>query len=405
MRKPYILYRRKQGAKRVYQIAFWDEDRWSYAVRVSADSLIRQLGERARHLSATSKAEADAAAKIAIEQGLHVRSRETLLSYLESFWAEGSAYLLGREARKKPLSAVYVINSRSAVKNYVRPFLVGQRKERLPLARVTAGLLEALTLHLQVLGLGPARINGIIKAVRVPLSQASKMGYIRENPARQIEKLPDPPPQRKILELAEARAFFSIEWEDPRYYAVNLIAATTGLRLGEIRGLRVEDLREDYIHVCHNWQDTEPEGRKLKGPKHSTLINVKTRDVPIPLRLAGVLRELVDRNPWRNGFVIWGNMREKPLSNTSIEKAFKAALEKIGISEEERRQRCLTFHAWRHWFNTNVRPYIPEYQLRMLTGHRDAAMTDHYTVITVEQRQAVAKIAEGLVPGDRGDAS
>jgi len=65
------------------------------------------------------------------------------------------------------------------------------------------------------------------------------------------------------------------------------------MRLGEIRGLQADDIKEDYIHVCHNWQDTEPEGRKMKGPKHSTLANRKERDVPFPPRLAPVLRELI----------------------------------------------------------------------------------------------------------------
>jgi len=78
------------------------------------------------------------------------------------------------------------------------------------------------------------------------------------------------------------------------------------MRVGEIRGLQAEDLRGDYVHVCLNWQDTEPEGRKMKGPKHSTLAAVKERGVPIPPRLVPVLHELVKRNPWKDGLFGWG---------------------------------------------------------------------------------------------------
>ena len=75
------------------------------------------------------------------------------------------------------------------------------------------------------------------------------------------------------------------------------------------------------------------------------------------------------------------------------------ACEKIGITPEERKRRKLNFHAWRHFYNTNIRPYVPDYQLRMLTGHTSEAMTERYTEITTEQRRAVAKIADGLFEG------
>ena len=385
MRSAYLLYKRGSGGKggRIYYAAFWNEDRQDY---------IR------RSTGMTSRAAADAVARKWLDEGLSIQDSQNFLIYMEGFWSDGSDYLRGRELRKKPLSTTYIKNSRSAISRYMRAYLEETGQMQIPLHKVTAGLLEKLMLWLESRGLGSARINGIMKAVRVPLSRAARAGKIRDNPASRVERIPDPAPRRQILELSEAKAFFAQEWTDPRYYACNLIAATTGLRLGEIRGLQAEDIREDYLHVCHNWQDTEPEGRKMKGPKHSTLVVIKSRDVPIPPRLSEVLKEMIANNPWRSGFVIWGNTRGKPPSTTVIEKHFKAALRGIGISEEERRRRNLTFHAWRHWYNTNIRPYVPEYQLRMLTGHRDESMTDRYTTITQEQRQAVAKIAEGLLP-------
>ncbi len=382
-RKSFILYQRASGGKggKVFYVAFWDPDAQRYTNRRSTG----KTSEGAAHNQALKW----------LREGPPVRTAD-LVRYLEDFWAEGSPYLQGREARLKPLSAVYVFNSRSAIQKHVKPWLAAQGKERLKLSEVTAGLLEALTLHLTS-SLGPSRVNGIVKAVRVPLSQAVRMGKLRENPARQVEKLPDPAPRREILEMGEAEKFFAIEWRDPRHKAFNLIAALTGMRLGEIRGLQVEDIRDDYIHVCHNWQDTEPEGRKMKGPKHSTLANVKARDVPLSPRLAPVLRELASRNPWNDGFVIWGDSPRKPLSESIILRHFYEGLAKIGITAEEAKRRRLNLHAWRHYFNTNVRPYVPEYQLRMLTVHSSTAMSDRYTEITVEQRNAIRRITDGLL--------
>jgi integrase len=389
-RNEYILYQRASGGKggKVFYVAYWDPVSKKYTNR-------RSTGK-------TNHGDADNQARAWLKEGVPVRDSEVFCNYLEDFWAEGSQYLVGREARKKPLSAIYVFNSRSAIKKYVVPWLVAQGKEKLKLSEVKAALLESLTIYLNTeanegKGLGPSRVNGVMKAVRVPLSQAVKMGRLHSNPASQVEKLPDPAPKRQVLEIDEARRLFSLEWRDERHYAFNLVAALTGLRLGEIRGLQAEDIRGDYIHVCHNWQDTEPEGRKLKGPKHSTLINIKSRDVPVPPKLMPLLHDLAEKNPWKDGFLIWGDSRGKPLSESVILRHLYEGLEKIGIDAEERRKRRLNFHAWRHFYNTNIRPYVPDYQLRMLTGHTSEAMSDRYTEITAEQRKVVAGIADGLL--------
>jgi len=328
------------------------------------------------------------------EKGLTPRG-EILVDYLSGFWAEGSQYLCGKEARKTPLSAIYVINSRSAISGHVRPWLEKHYPD-LGLAQLTAAALEELTLHLAA-SLGASRVNGIIKAVRVPLGEAYRLGALADNPARKVRKLPDPPPARKLLEIEEARRFFSLEWRDPRMYAANLTAALAGLRLGEIRGLQTEDIRDGYLHVCHNWQDWEAEGRKMKGPKHSTPSRPKIRDVPVAPKLEAALRELARVNPYGDGFVFWGYRKGEPPSGTLIDESFEAGLRAIGITEEQRRGRHLTFHAWRHWYNSHMRALVPDYQLRMLTGHTSEAMTDRYTEITDEQRDAVREVSGRLL--------
>jgi integrase len=113
----------------------------------------------------------------------------------------------------------------------------------------------------------------------------------------------------------------------------------------------------------------------------------------------------VKNNPWGDGFAIWGDSRGKPLSESIILRHFYEGLAGIGITPEERKRRKLNFHAWRHFYNSNIRPFVPDYQLRMLTGHSSATMTDRYTEVTVEQRKAIAKIADRLLGGDAAGAA
>lgn len=320
---------------------------------------------------------------------------ELLVDYLSSFWAMGSSYLRGKVARGTPLSAIYAMNSRSAIARYVRPWL-DAHAPGLTLRAMTAAHLEDLTLQLRE-KLGASRVNGIVKAVRVALGEAYRLGLIADNPARRVRRLPDPAPRRQVLSMEEARRFFAQEWRDPRHKGANLTAALAGLRLGEIRGLQAQDIRGGYLHVCHNWQDTEGEGRQMKGPKHSTTIRSKDRDVPVPPSLEKALRDLATANPHADGFVFFGDRPGAPPSGEIIGRHFHEMLEKIGISRGEQMRRRLTFHAWRHWYNTHMRALVPEYQLRLLTGHTSEQMTDRYTEITPEQRAAIGQVAGKLL--------
>ena len=335
------------------------------------------------------------------------RAGELLSDYVAAFWEPDSMYIKAKAAAKAPLSAMYLGICRSAVSKHIVPWL-RRKHPTLTLQGVGPTHLEALKAHLVDKGLGPARVNGIMKALRVPLGEAWRLEAIPSNPASKVHKLPDPAPKREIFTMAEARLFFEIE-QDQRYKAANLTAALAGLRLGEILGLQAGDIIETtervgrkvsvsyHLHVCNNWQAAEEADRRLKGPKHSTLINIRARDVPIPERLALALREVAERNPNGDGFVIWGENAGTPPSTTIIEQHYNRVVHKMGIKEQERKRRKLSFHAWRHWYNSNMRGQVADYQLRMLTGHTSDAMTDRYTEITDEQRAAVGRVAGRLL--------
>jgi integrase len=383
MRQSYILYKRRAGLKQSagvqYYVAFWDAERRVYG--------------RRRATGKTSIAAARAQADKWLLEGVPLRDAQTLLGYLAGFWQPDSPYLRRKLARERVLSPVYVRNCRSAIETHVRPFLEARGKARLPLAQATAGLLEDLVLALREKGLSPARINGVHNAIHVPLAEAVRLGSMAYNPAARVERLPDHPRQREILSLAEVRAFFALDWPDARLGAANLVAATTGLRLGEIRGLQAADLQPGYLRVRHNWQDEEG----LKQPKWGS-----SRDVPLPARTEAALRALAAGNPWGNDFIFYGNLRGAPPARKTLTSSFADGLRRIGIDEGERKRRGLTFHSWRHWYNSMLRGKVPDHALRALTGHRGVAMTDRYTEITSEQRAAVAQLAEGLLPGTPG---
>jgi integrase len=377
----------------MYYAAFWSEEGGDYIGRRSVGSLLAELPVRIP-ATPTSKAGARAIVEawLADHAPGHRSSPILAVDYLDEFWTEGGDYATGKTARGKGLSSQYLYNNRAWIKKYVRPYLEGQGR-KITLGRLTAAHIEGLAMHLYSLELSTKTANGIMAAVSSALAEAERLGKIRDNPARRVERLAEEDYIRQPLSIAECRAFFGITWIDPRLLAVNLRGATTGMRLGEVRGLQAEDILSDAIHVCHNWQDREG----LKGPKGSKGANIKERFVPLPGKTREVITQLADRNPWGDGFAIFGDVRERPISARLIQTSYNAALAAIGIDDQARTARGLGFHAWRHWYNSQLRGQVPDHALRALTGHHSEAMTDLYTEITAEQRAAVMLLAEGLV--------
>jgi len=395
MREPFILFRRPEGARggRMYYVAFWSAESGAYISRRSVGTLADEVKAS---LPAGTSPITRAGARAIVQAWLKshapapVRGRAVLLlEYLRAFWDDDGDYAKGLRARGRSISPAYLYNNRRAIENHAATYF-----ERvypgLSLTDVRTKHIEGLVMSMYDAKVLSARtINVVRQAVAVPLAEAARLGTIEANPAVKIAKLAERAPSREILSLAEARAFFSSPWDDPRLYAVNLLAATSGLRLGECRGLMVDDLADTEIRVSHNWQD----GEGLKTPKWGS-----QRVVPVPPATIATLRALDDANPWRNGFVFFGSHRDKPMTKVTIEKDFRERVAALpGIGEATRKTRGLTFHSWRHWYVSMLRGTVPDHVLRAQTGHRSEAMTERYTEITDEARAQVLQLAAQLV--------
>jgi integrase len=381
MRQPFILYKRRAGLKQStglqYYAAFWDPARHEYGKR-------RATGQ-------TSKAAADAQARKWLAEGIPSRDSTALTDYLRNFWDPIGPYARRAQLRGRPMSADYLKGSRYAILRHVLPWLQNTQRAQLQLHQVTPAVLETLVLWLSEQDLAARRVNAIRQAVAVPLAEARRLGLIREDPMRSVLRLQELRSDRQILSIEEARKILFGDWPDERYRLINMLAAATGMRLGECRGLLLEDLVQDgavwCITVRHNWQD----GEGLKAPKWGS-----SRAVPFSERLAQSLQLLAAGNPWGNTFIFYGDRRGFPVAKRAVETAYNTALASAGIPDAERRRRGLGFHAWRHWYNSMLRGQLPDHALRALTGHRSEAMTERYTELTDEQRKAAAVLSSRL---------
>jgi integrase len=309
--------------------------------------------------------------------------------WLEAFWTEESEYVVGRRARGHTLAKLYIKNSNSLVKRFYSPQL-----GKLSLSQITTANLDSWVLGLYRQRVSPSRVNKSLQAVSVGFREAARLGIIEKNPAAGVMPVKEEPKIRGILSIEEVEQLFKIEWSDNRSRVASYLAAATGMRLGEIRGLLKEnvlldDSGEGTIRVLTNWQDTE---KGLVKPKAGSV-----GEVPVPRAVGRAIQSLIDENPFKNSFVFYGVDPSMPIGKHVVEKNLYDALQKIGVSEEKRKARNICFHSWRAFANCHLRRLVSDANLRMVTRHKQAAMTDHYDRLLPEDMIAVRDAQEQIL--------
>jgi integrase len=206
-----------------------------------------------------------------------------------------------------------------------------------------------------------------------------------------VEKVSGERTKKKILTLEEAYRLLPRQWETvwPTYYAyvASKLAAYTGMRIGEVMGLRGEFVHDTYIEVNGQWHKKYGFAKTKNG---------KERNIPITRMIREELEGLIKRNG--TGYLFSENGGEEPMSQGTITYQFKKALEKIGINESERRARKLTFHGWRHFLNTTLRmANVTDSKIREVTGHSSEQMTDWYTHFDPREFTEVVEAQEKML--------
>jgi integrase len=198
---------------------------------------------------------------------------------------------------------------------------------------------------------------------------------IDSNPMAGIERFNPQQVKRGIPTESEVRQLLNLEWSNHFYKLAFKLGIFCGLRAGEVSGLRVcdLDLKEDIIHVNHSWNDVDG----LKPPKNSDV-----RNLPIDHETLLELYAQARKNPQfsRTSYVFFSSVKtEQPVWPSCYIDGLCDALEKIGISETERKERNIVFHSLRHFCATTLsqRAYLK--MVQAILGHKTEIMTKHYS--------------------------
>ena len=291
------------------------------------------------------------------------------IDFLSEFWDwDRSPYIREKLRAEHSIHQRHVKQMASEIKKYWLPFFSTKL-----LGEITSNNIDLFINYLSDIRYGDnkslsnVRKNCIIKAGTIPLRWAYKKRKIIIDITRDIILFSVKTPERLILTPEQAANVFAQNWFDLRAKIANMTAMVTGLRAGELQGLQIDDIGDDFLRVRHSWNYVD----KLKTTKTNT---ERTVEMPFPFVLES-LRYLASLNPHENGtYVFWSDYKkDKPMEQKLFLKGLRDSLTASGVASGR-----YTFHGWRHFFTTYMWSKLDDKLLQSQTGHKTIAMIEHY---------------------------
>jgi len=238
------------------------------------------------------------------------------------------------------------------------------------------------------LGLGnprhckPATVNRDMMRLKSMLGRACEWGMLRENPARTIKPLRENNRRERYLSPAECASLISactgeIDTKNCPGSLVGplvIVALHTGLRLGEIRNLRWQDV--DWHSGQLSIRDSKNGEGRVVPLDGAVLALLKIRRGQMPEGLSACK----DEPPEAQEFIFeraatWGRDGSRCPGGGrlgSIKRAFKTACKRARLKD-------LRFHDLRHTYASRfIQSGGSLYALQKLLGHKSIAMTQRY---------------------------
>jgi integrase len=244
-------------------------------------------------------------------------------------------------------------------------------------------------------GKAPKSIRNYLGVLHSIFELAVEHGWARENPVKRAARPEsDGNPEIRFLTIGEVEAVLGAVPDDvlgciekPLY----LTGAMTGLRQGELLGLRWQDV---------DWLAGKVRVRRayVRGEYGTTKSRRGFRAVPLADRVGAELEALSRRSAFTGDeeLVFAHPQTGKPLDRSKVRKRFKAAVRAAGV-------RDVRFHDLRHTFGTRMAAVgVPMRTLQEWMGHADFKTTLIYADYSPDERRdrdLVARAFEG--PGSK----
>lgn len=273
---------------------------------------------------------------------------------------------------------------------------------RVHMSQLTPAHLQRLYVQMLDAGRSPTSVRHLHALLHHALGDAAKWGIVPRN----IVPLVDPPraPRHEMRALDEYQARVLLEAAaDDRLEALYVLAVTTGMREGELFGLRWKDLdvekRMLQVRQTVSWAGGSPRFGEPKTAKSRRRIELTA------LAIAAVKdhrrRQLEERlraaGGWQDLDLVFTNEIGSTLHPSNMtNRSFRPLLARAGLPR-------IRFHDLRHTAATiPLARGVPAKIVSEMLGHSSVAVTlDIYSHVTPTMQQAAASVMDAALGGAR----
>ena len=348
---------------------------WYYWVYQDGTRIRRSTGERKR-----SEALLVIHERLLKDNLLNEKRKKTDLTFsefAEPFWAPETC----------PILKDKVLRGGRYSKQRAKTFWLNTRKYLFPtfgalrLSNITPDMVNSWLLSLPgSFGIAPQTANKQLSMFRQMMNIAMAQKHVLANPCATIKPLVPKPKSRGCFTSEQIRTLFSSPWDNSYLKLACRLAAMTGMRAGEVRGLQKDDIKRDHILLCRSW--VEKDGLK-------TTKSGKPRIVPITPELREQLLSVPNNGPY-----VFSLSGKKPLCQTLFIKGLQDHMAKCGMDYKAER---LSFHSFRHFFNTRLLSAgVEGIKIRAVIGHESEEMTEHYAHLSAEDMRQILLIQKQI---------
>ncbi len=270
----------------------------------------------------------------------------------------------------------------------------------IPVGKLTPQAIQAYLSHKLSEKLSPTTVHHLYRLLHEALRHGVRWGILLRNPADAVDSPRRERREVRVWDEEQTKLFLGEAKRSSRYYPLYLTAALTGMRQGELLGLRWRDV-DLALRVASIQQTFYRLGKQqlFKQPKTPR----SRRTVALPEALIDALRDLQEQQKRHREFhgrdyadheLIFCQSNGRPLrANNIVRRDFREVVNRAGLPR-------IRFHDLRHSHATHLlrqgeNPKVVQERL----GHSSPAFTLHiYShVLPGMQDQAARRLAERIL--------
>ena len=239
-----------------------------------------------------------------------------------------------------------------------------------------------------------------------PPARADPQGAVERGPLgrwcnRNVADLVDPPRNRHFeiatLTAEQARAFLDAAAGN-RLEALFVLAVTTGMRQGELLGLRWRDVDLDagMLQIRGSMQAT-PDGLRIMEPKtpgsrRQVALSKQPIDALRRHRVAQAAERLRIGAAWEDGDLVFCSAAGRPITASGLRRSYEPLLKRAGLPR-------MRFHDLRHTSATLLlgRGVHPKVVSEMLGHTRISTTLDLYSHVSMTMQQQAAEAFDAIL--------